>query len=157
MLLFQQLVDLLLKKKELFLELEETTSDMSVVPFESLVDRMEQRGQLLEEIGRIDGEIKEICQGDDEARAALNHTCDREGLTPELEQLYDLSLGIKAVVNRVMKYEEQITMHLEFEKKRIEEKMEALNVSGSAVANRYHQSVQTGIKRAFGTESDKLI
>lgn len=152
-----QLLPLLARKKLLFLEVEEVTSDMCVLSIEDLVIHTDKRGRLLEEISKIDEEIKLLCDNDTALWDALNHICGRQDLPDELAELFDLSLSIKAVINRILKNEDNIRLHLISEKQRVVEKMENLNMSGTSVAERYHRSVQTGRNQPFGGGNNKII
>ena len=148
---------LLAQKKQLFLELEAVTADMPLYQVEELAECMEERGRLLKKIEQIDEELRTRFASDEPLHSALNNQCDREGLSPALRELYDASLGVKAVVNRIIKNESAITDHLEYEKQRITQKMEELNQSGGVVADKYYRSVQTAINRPLGQGKNEMI
>lgn len=153
----QQILSLLSRKKELFLELEEVTANMCILPLEELSLCTDKRGTLLDKIQTTDLEIKALCSQDRDIVAALNNTCEREGLSGELGALFDASISVKAVVNRIIKNEDSIRMHLTMEKQKIAEKMEELAHSGEAVAEKYHKSVLTGQNHPFAGANDKMI
>lgn len=148
---------LLAQKKQLFLELESVTADMSLYQVNELAECMEKRSRLLQQVEQIDAELKLMCITDEELRQVLNNRCPREGLSPQLSALYDASLSIKAVVNRMMKNDDAIKEHLEYEKQRITQKIEELNQIGAVVAGKYYRSVQTGVPRPIGAGKDRMI
>lgn len=148
---------LLAQKKQLFLELESVTADMSLYQVEELAECMEKRSRLLQQVEQADDELRLICSADEQLRQVLNNQCSREELSPTLAALYDASLSIKAVVNRMMKNDDAIKEHLEYEKQRITQKIEELNQSGAVVADKYYRSVQTAINRPLGSGKDRMI
>lgn len=153
----ETLLGLLARKKECFLQVEAITEEMAVVGVEELSACMDRRARLLETVGGLDEEIRALAAGRPELLAALNHTVGRAGLPPSSARLYDASLSVKTVVNRIRKNEETVREHLELEKQRILSRMEELNRSGPAVAEQYRRSVQTGIQRQIGFGKDRML
>ena len=148
---------LLTRKKNLFLQLEEVTGNMSLLQVEELLISTEQRGLLLEEINELDMELKAYYLQDPLLKSAITHSCNKSQLPPQLAELYDISLTVKAIANRILKNDENIKIHLNFEKERILSKIQQLNTSGDVVASKYHRSVQTGRSNPLGVSKNKFI
>lgn len=135
---------LLSQKYRLFFELESLTDNMSLLEVGALIESMDRRTKLLEEISLLDVALKDACEADSALQKALNHQCNKRDLSPELAKFYDISLSIKAIIMRIQNNDENIRAHLDFEKKRIISKLEQINHSGGVVANSYHRSMNTG-------------
>lgn len=155
--LITDIKNLLNRKKSLFLELEKATEDMNTLEFQELVDRIDERNRILKDVEEIDTILKEELLGKDHIKAILNNTLDRETLKDEELEVYLLSLEIKAVVNRIMQYDDLIRMHLDFEKQRILEKVQKLNTSSTSVAEKYQKSVETGVKKPLNNFKKNTI
>lgn len=152
-----QILRLLSDKRDLFLEMEEVTSAMCLQQVEQIAESMDRRSRLIERIDLVDASLADLCAGRDWVRAAMQHTCDRDGLPQELGEVYDASMAVKAVVNRIVRNDDAVKAHLEFEKQRVLQKVEELNRSGTAVANQYYQSVKTAIPNPVGGLHDEKI
>lgn len=154
--LYTQILALLAQKKTLFSEFESVTETMYCMQAEDLAAAMDQRGLLLEQVAELDRQLAACAAGREDIRAALAHSCGREDLAPQLAEIYDAALAVKAVVNRLIKNKDSIYLHLESEKQRIRAKMEELNSGGASVAERYHQSVLTSVSPQ-PKKTDKII
>lgn len=150
-----QILQLLAEKQQLFSEIEKMTEDLCAQQVDELVQCMEKRGELLEQIKVIDCKIEKNCG--EELRPVLHHACARGDLSQDLVKYYDAALAIKAIANRIIKNEDGVRLHLESEKQRIAKKLEELNHSGFSVANQYHRSVETGVNQALWGGTDKMI
>ena len=115
----------------------------------------ERRQALLDEAAALDVELRALCVADGAVRAAVNHTCPRGELPEELSALFDASLRVKAAARRVLRVEETARLRLETERTAARERLEEMNQSPSAVAGRYHRSVQTGVQRPFSGGKEK--
>lgn len=142
-----KLLSLLEDKAELMRGCRQVTEEICVRPAEELGELVARRQSFLDRAEELDLEIRALCVGDGAARAAVNHTCGRGELPEELAALYDASLAVKAAARQVLRSEETARLRLERERKHALQRLEEMNKSGSAVAGRYGQSVQTGVNR----------
>ena len=150
-------LQLLNRKKNLFLQLEEITGNMTLLEVDGLLNSVEQRGVLLKEVEDIDATLRAYFLSDPLLKSVISHACNKNDLSPPLCDLYDISLTIKAIVNRIALNDGNIRLHLKFEKDRILSNIQKLNQGGAVVADRYHRSTQTGRSRSFGSNRGKLI
>ena len=150
-------LQLLNRKKNLFLQLEEITGSMTLLEVDELLTCIEQRGVLLTEVADIDATLHAYYLTDPMLKSAISHSCTKNDLSPALCDLYDISLTIKSIVNRITLNDGNIRLHLKFEKERILSNIEKLNKGGTGVADKYHRSTQTGRSRLFGGNKGKLI
>ena len=109
--LYIQILALLAQKKTLFSEFENVTETMYCMQAEDLAAAMDQRGLLLEQVAELDRQLAACAAGREDIRAALAHSCGREGLAPQLAEIYDAALAVKAVVNRLIKNKDSVYLH----------------------------------------------
>lgn len=152
-----QILRLLSEKRDLFLEMEEVTSAMCFQQVEQIAESMDRRSRLVGRIDMLDATIRDLCAGRELVQACIHHTCDRDGLPQELGEVYDASMAVKAVVNRILRNDDAVKSHLEFEKQRVLQKVEEMNRSGTSVANQYYQSVKTAMPNPIGGLRDEKI
>ncbi len=152
-----ELLILLNQKKEIFLTFEQISENMAFLTAEDLPESVEQREYLLEKIAAIDAEMQPLLAGNEKLQAVLNHNVAPDKLSAPLAKLYEASLGVKAIINRILKNSNFIREHMENEQERILMQMEDLNKSGAVVAERYHQSVSTGVASSFNRNKGKII
>lgn len=154
---FRRILELLIEKKNLFVQFELATEPMLIGDVDECEQCMEIRTRCMEKIEAIDGEIGTLIVGQVPLRRALNHDCSREELPSELRSIYDASFEVKAVANRLLKNSDGILMHLEDEKQRITDKIEEISQSGSSVAGHYYDSVRMGGTRSSYPSMRKKI
>ncbi len=138
----EQTLALLERKNEIFIELETLSNAIPVQTPEEMLTGAKLRSELLKESAQIDEEISFHCQNNRALRDALNNACPRENLSPELTILFDKSLQIKSVANRLANNADMIKGHLEGEKEKLLSDIKKLNTGGSAAANRYYKTSQ---------------
>ena len=148
---------LLCHKKDLFFQLELLTEHMCLQDVDALVDTMEKRTIIFKEIESLDILIKTFTNDDHKLRQALNHEFPKNTFDTELAMLYDLSLSIKACINRINQNDDHILLHMDFEKQLILGKIEKLNTSGAVAANKYHRSTPSRSNNPFHNGKTKWI
>lgn len=141
----QELKNLLLKKQELFLEVERITNEIFSAPIDLINSLLESRGKTIEQVILIDDKIKPFTEGNEPLRSVLNCTCDMSNISGEQKELLEEALRIKAIANRVLKNEDSIRLRIENERDSLLKTIENLNHSSSTVAKSYMRSVETGI------------
>lgn len=151
----EDLVALLAEKKELFLACERATGEMSVCQVEELDVFSRRRQEAIDGAIALDVQIETLSAADEAIQAALHNSCDRRALTPRLGAIYDASLAVKAVANRILQNEDTVRGRIELEKERLLDKIQNINSSGSAVAVRYGKSVGLGVSRPVAMRQDK--
>lgn len=153
-----EILSLLSRKKELLVVFETVTSGMLYEDrTEELEASIDQRQDILDKLMVMDRQIRQICAGDAALLQVLNHQCDRGGLRPELEELYDASLAVKAVANRIQSSDAAVVEHMELARESLKEKIEEINSGGYAVASKYYRAAQTGVARMVLDERNKKI
>lgn len=153
----RELLSLLGQERELFLKIEVATEAMCVASAEEIEQCVNERQRYLDEIAALKIRLHELGDASGEAVvAALQNSCGRNALTGDLAALYDASMAVKAVANRIQQYDEEIREHVEMVKEEILKQIEKMNQSGNAVASRYQRSVELGIQRP-ASGSDRMI
>lgn len=140
---YRQILSLLAEKREKFLEIERVTEPMFYAQVDAIAECMEKRESLLNEVSEIDSRLAQLTEGQEQVKAALSHKCERRSLSPDLAEIYDGSMGVKAVVNRIVQNESGVRLHMEAEKQRIGEELEKLGQSASSVAGQYYNFLRT--------------
>ncbi len=145
------------KKLELFENLELISESMTLLEVDELLVCIEKRGVLIEEIELVDNKLKDACLSDENLKASLNHTSSRDSFDAQLKNIYDISLKIKAIANRMLQNDENIRQHMAFEKERITTHIEKLNGSSTAAAGKYNKSIKSVVKNPQGVRKTKWI
>ncbi len=153
----EAILALLAQKRDLFLEFERVSNGLCTQAVDELQQGMEQRGALLRQVCGLDEQLRGLCGGDTALRDAVDNRCGRGDLPPDLARVFDASMEVKAVVNRILNGEEATRRHLEQQREQILQKIEAMNSSASAVAEKYRRSVQTGMPQPMVDARDKKI
>ena len=153
----QEIILLLQKKKELLLEVEEISASMKIAPAEELMALFTDRGRLLEKAQDVETNIRALTNGNEQMRSALNNSCEPRTLDSELLRVYEESLRVKAVANRILREEEGIKDHITLERDGLLKKIQELNSSSGSVADSYRRCVQTGVPNNQFTEKSKKI
>lgn len=140
-----RIFSLLKEKKELLLQIERVTNIMKDAPAEELMDLFTERGELLERAQSLGTEIARYAEKNEEYKAALSSEASPNALSAEAKEIFEASLGVKAVANRVTREDEAVLDHIKSERNKLLDKIKELNSSGAAVAGSYRRSVQTGV------------
>ena len=139
-----QMLDLLDQKKVFFLHYEKEMEALPLLPVEELEPCVQRGAILIKKIEELDGKLSQLIQANGPlARSAVNHDCDRGQLDPELARLYDASLSVKAVANRILKNDDMIRQRISYERDKAMESIKEINTRSASVAGRYRQSAQT--------------
>lgn|GEM_PF-785382 len=142
---------------DLIIQLEQETNELLSAPLEELSALLERRQSTLTGYIEADRRLKELCGGSEELSAAIELKCDFSSLPSDLKPLLELSLAARASINRILKTEPEIAARLEREKAAILKKIESLNESSIAAANKYYRSFNTSLSREAAAENNKTI
>ncbi len=137
---YEHVIILLNQKKEHFLELEQVTINMPLQNVDDMLLSMQNRKEILTLIDEVDTEIIKYSSIDKSLRTSLNHTCNKKDLNGDLSLIFDLSLSIKAIINRIESNNQVVLNHIELERDSIKSKLVSLNKSDKAAANKYYRS-----------------
>lgn len=152
-----EILKLLNEKKILFLEVEQITNDIMSAPVSDIAATLERRGKLLDSVVLLDQKISAFVGNDAVVRSVLNNTCDASSLSKEYSTLFEASLKIKAIVNRIRNSENGIKERITTERDNTLAKIERLNQSSVSVAEKYKRSLETGFPQGRGFDSNKKI
>lgn len=154
---YDLVIDLLNEKREIFLEVEKLTNLMLISPIEELSEILEERGEFLQKAVLIENEINNKVSSDECARSILSNSGDMSNLPCDLEKLYESSMRIKAVINRINNLEVEVQERFESERDLILEKIESMNSSSNSVAGNYKRTVQMGFPQISLLDKEKSI
>lgn len=141
--LFEQAIQYVNQKRELFQELETISEKMLLMEVEELIESVETRGDLLNQIAQQDAELKTLCVQNDAIRQMLNNT--RLPQTEQEEELYNSSMQVKAAASRIMESEKTIEEYMQYKRNELKTKIEQLNTSSQSTAKYYHKVIAGGI------------
>lgn len=150
---FNEAMQTLQQKKQVFMLLEQQSEQMLTIPANQLEKAVENRQKLLEQIQALDEGLRALCKDWRELAALLNHECLPS--TSNQQAIYQLDSEIKAIANRILRGEKAIQQHICAEQNRIREKIENINKSGYTVAKKYQQSVMTGNVGHYGSKKSR--
>ncbi len=154
---YTRLCELLNKKKKLFFELEAVTDGMVGASVEEIEAAMEKRADIFSAIEATDKEISNAVKNDVEAKAAIDSKGSGEGLSAPLAAVYNGSLAVKAVANRILQNEAMVRKHIEAQLEKLRETIAELNTSGESTAEKYHHTVVAGLNKQLEQDKEKLI
>ncbi len=153
-----KLVESLLKnKKEILEKIEKATEEMCSKNIETIKNGYETRKRLISMLGQADKEIGSYCSDNAQLREALNNSTPRSGLDPLYINLYDISMSIKAVVNRIIKYDSLVNENVKSKRDETLQKITKINSDFPVSANRYQQGVKTTSTKPMFFKSGKYI
>lgn len=135
-------LQLLREKEQLLLELETLSEQMLGMHVDELADAVKKRQSLLLQVQERDNQLRLWCDDDAPMREAMNQTAVPQEET--LRALYQASLSVKAVANRILQGEQAIERHMQAERTRLKKKIEKLNQGGASVAKMYRKSMEIG-------------
>ena len=142
-----QIVLLLQEKRERYSRFEQVTNEMMMLSPDEFQKGMDTREALLNDIKQIDAQITQQCCDNTPLRQVLNAQCDRDGLPEDLAQIYDVSMSVRAIMNRILKNESILQTYIEDQKILILEKIQELNNSSQSVADKYHRSLEGAVEK----------
>lgn len=149
--------NILTQEFNLFREIEDITSQMSILDAEGIIKAVADREVLIEQIIELDETLCIYLDKDPALSDAVNIISSRQDLTGELLTMYDLAFKIKGVTNRIRRYDESIRENMEFQKQKILNKIENLNQSTGCVANKYNTGVTTSRVNTLDTKKNRFI
>ena len=153
----EKLVTLLVEKRDIFLKVEELSNMMLTSPIEEILDIQADRGQLLQQAVKVQDEINKEVSIDKSVKDILNNSCDMSNLSENMARLYEASMRVKAVINRINNLEVDLRTRLEGERSDILDKLESMNKSSNSVAGNYKRSVQMGVPQISLFEKEKSV
>lgn len=115
------------------------TNDLLLIPIDKLAECLESRQETLERFMEADKNLKALCNSQDDLRAVIDFSCELGALPSGLVPLFELSLSVRAGMNRILNTEPSISARLEMEKSSILSKIEGLNAGATATANKYYR------------------
>lgn len=154
---YDKILDFLKEKLEIFLDVEKLTNMMFSSDIDELSNIISLRGDLLQKAVLIENEINKEVSGKEHIKSVLNISGDMSNLSIETRKIYEASMRVKAVLNRINNLEPEIKERLENERKIILEKLESMNKSSDHVAGNYKRSVQLGFPQISLLNKDKSI
>ena len=110
---------------------------------------MEQRLALQKKIQDLDQQLSALYESLPEAAQAVSNQEDFSDLPATLRPVYDRSLEIKGVINRILQNEPMLKERLELERADLLKKLEENKKSSGSVAQKYYNSIHTGINKPY--------
>ena len=137
------------EKKSLFLQFEQESEQMCFCLPDEIEGHMEQRLALQKKIQDLDQQLSALYESLPEAAQAVSNQEDFSDLPATLRPVYDRSLEIKGVINRILQNEPMLKERLELERADLLKKLEENKKSSGSVAQKYYNSIHTGINKPY--------
>lgn len=134
------LIELLVGKQEILSKLEEETRQLLELPMEQMEASLQRRQVLLDRLSKVSLEIESACENQERLWACVSMQCDMSALSEKEKELMDALIEVHARSNRITKLDRLVLKRMEMERDMIREKLERLNTSGAAAAEKYYQS-----------------
>lgn len=142
-----ELCRILTQKREVFVRYENETAALLTCPIDDIEQHMKARQQLADEVDGLDVHIAQLTQKSKEQQKelelAIKNLCARQELSPEVQNVFDASQQIFAVIHRIQRMETNVQERIQYEQKMLLEKIKQLNRSTTAKASKYYG--KTGI------------
>lgn len=151
----QPILDLLAQKKSLFLQFEQESEAMCFGSADEMDLHMCERLKLQQQIQDIDDQLAPLYQAVPEAAQAASLTGTRDAFPPEIAAVYDASMAVKGVVNRILLNEPTLLERVQLERSALLRKLEETRQSSSSVANGYYKTMSTGHRPFLGPKVTK--
>ena len=145
----ETILQLLDEKKSLFLQFEQESEQMCFCPLDKIAGHMEQRLALQENIEYLDQQLSALYESVPGAAQTASNQKDLSALPDELRPVYDRSLEIKGVINRILQNGPMLQERLELERADLLKKLEENRKSSGSVAQKYYNSIHTGIHQPY--------
>ena len=153
----EKLKQLLSEKELLFIEVERITDEIFDASVDRINELLETRGAALEQTAIINEKLSALIIDDEHLKSVLNCSCDISGLSEEMKELFEQSLRIRAIVNRIIKNQDSIRQKIENERDSLLQKIETMNSSSKTVAKSYKRSVETALPHSFDGNKNKTV
>lgn len=140
----QEILPLLQEKKNLFLLFEQESEAMCFCPVDEIDIHMCERLKLQQKIQAVDDQLVPLYASVPQAAQAAAHAVERDSLPPDLAAVYDASLAVKGVVNRILLNEPTLNERVKLERDALLQKLEESRQSSSSVAQGYYKTMSTG-------------
>ncbi len=143
------IVQLLEKKKDLFLQFERESEQMCFCPVEEIEGHLQQLLRLQEEIEALDSELSEQYNTIPPAERAASNQDSPDAIAPELRPVYERAMEVRGVVNRILQNGPMLEERLTLERNALLKKLEENRQSSGSIAKKYYNSVHTGVNQPF--------
>lgn len=141
---FETVMDCLRREKEIFLEIEQLTESLLYAEPDEAARTVERRGERIEQAAALRAQAVSACGEQAALRAAVAME-QQDAADAQAKAVYEASLAVRAVWNRVQLSEQAVVQRLSMEKQALLDKIENLGQDNGQIAGRYFQSVRTGL------------
>lgn len=150
-----EILSLLASQQSDLVQVEKLTEQILYAPAEDFSDLINQRGTFLEHAVLAENRLKQAGSGDGSLRSVLNGSAEPGALSPELREVYETSLRVKAALCRIRRLEPQVVTRMENERAEALSHLEELNASSNSAAAGYSHVLRTAVPPAsfMGTRS----
>lgn len=152
-----QMTTLLNQKKDLFLEFEQATEELCYVEIDEMESLMDQRLKLQERIDELTQQQQQIYQSMPELEEIVVNPIEKKNLTGDFKSIQELSIQIKGTIQRIIQISPMLQRRIERERDDLLEKLQNSKKSTAAVAQKYYQTVSSGVRRPFIQKNGKTV
>ena len=146
----KEVLSLLAEEYKELSQVEKLTETIFNAPSDDFIDLIAERGSFLNKAVLAENRLKEIGAADAVLRDVLSGRAELGALTPELQEVFEASLRVKATLCRIRRLEPQVITRMENERAEALSHIEELNRSSGSVAGSYKAAVSTATtNRAF--------
>lgn len=139
----EKICALIREKYEEFLSFEHQTERLLSCDIDEIENCMQQRQCCMDSISNIDNQLLQLAGMTlypELTASVLKLKCNRDELPEELKCVFDSTLEVFSVVNRIIEMDKQVNIRVEAEKERLLEKIKSNNQSMHAHASKYYSN-----------------
>lgn len=149
----EEILSLLAEELVQLSQVEKLTEEVLYAPSDDFPDIITERGNFLNKAVLAENRLKKITAGNDTLRGVLSGQADLSKLTPEMRNVFEASLRVKATLCRIKRLEPPVITRMENERAEALSHIEELNHSSGAIAGNYKAAVRTAMTNKAYTGS----
>lgn len=140
-----QIVSLLAEEREQLAEVERLTEEILYAPSDDFIALIADRGGYLSRAVVAENKLKALSACDETLHSVLSGQAELNSLTPDLQEVFEASLRVKAILCRIKRLEPQVVTRMENERAEALSHIEELNRSSGSIAGTYKAAVSTAM------------
>ena len=153
----KEILSLLAEEQTQLAGVEQLTEKILCAPSDDFIDLIADRGTFLNRAVLAENRLKTISAADEALRGVLSGRADLNSLTPDMQEIFEASLRVKAILCRIRRLEPQVVTRMENERAEALSHIEELNRSSGSIAGTYKAAVSTAVTNRVFTGSGLTV
>lgn len=141
----EKVLSLLSEEYSALSQLEKCTEALLEAPTDDFGDLLKERGSYLDRAVSAENHLKKLRAADEELSNVLTGNAELSRLTPEMKEVFEASLRVKATLCRVEHLKGPVIARMENERADALNHIEEINRSSGSIAGSYRAAVRTAM------------